>query len=272
MISSETLKKIFPNIEESEGFKSGATQGTFKVKVDGEYYVAKVGKLDMYLYLNVTPLLIERDILTPRIFEAGRYKDLDYVLMEYIDGINLSAKPVDDSTFENLSLMLRKIHTIKGKGYGKIRGRLMEGEYSSFSEYIQESFLKKVEFNKENLSYHLNRIEESLSENSETVFCHMDFSTNNILEREGELYLIDYGNEAGFNSPMMDIAKAIVNDSRYGEDVLNAYHTANDFDLDLLYSFIYIVGLRKIVSWKKREKNDRIGNLLEMFKDKVEFT
>jgi|GEM_PF-4086537 len=79
-----------------------------------------------------------------------------------------------------------------------------------------------------------------------------------------EIHDIDYGNEAGFNAPLMDIAKSIINDSRFGIKVYDAYYDVHKFDKEAMKSFLYIISLRKIVSWKKRGKEDRVGLLVKL--------
>lgn len=261
----EIINELYPNVEEIHDIDSGASKSTFKVKIDGEYYILKLNIPNKYLYQEISPLLKPLGILTPETVEIKIHNDMACMLMEYIDGGNLS-KDIKEDSFDRLALMMKAMHEIKGSGFGEIHPGTMEGEFKTFPEYINKQFLRKVDVAQEHLPYHYNIIEEYLEANPETVFCHMDFSSNNVLVRDDNYYLIDYGNEAGFNSPLMDIAKSIINDSRFGIKVYEAYDNVFKFDKKALESFLFIVALRKIVSWKKRGKDDRVGLLFDLFR------
>ena len=199
------------------------------------------------------------------LFKTGKFNHQSYVIMEYIEGTLLSEVPEEEIDFYLLGKLLREMHKIKGIGFGRVNKFGKVGHYMTFEAYVKKQFLDGKKHNENNLEEHLKKIKSYYKKSHKNiVFCHMDFSTHNIIERYGKYYVLDFGHEAGFNYNLFDIAKFVVNDFSYDkmEEILNGYGLCSE-ERKILRSFIYIVGIRKIASWKKRgflSKSEKFKN------------
>lgn len=266
MSITNAIKELFPETREIHTFTSGANENTFRLRMNGVYRVLKFD-IDSEIYETIVPRLNTLGVHTPEVYEIGKHNGRDYVLMEYLEGTKLNRDPRPE-TFTELGKIMKDLHKIKGSGFGKIQEDTsndgpVRGQFTDLSEYIKKKFLKNVTYELETVDHHLEKIARQY-EDCPSVFCHMDLSTSNTIARDGKIYMIDFGNDAGLNYGLFDVAKSIINDSRF-VTVYEGYKKSYGFDPVILESFVYIIGLRKIASWRRRGKGERVDLLKKLF-------
>lgn len=270
MFMEDLIKKIFKEDISVKKFSSGAEGTSFLVsfKNEGKSLVVKFD-IDLDIYINIVPELVGIGINIPDVLQLGKIENRSYVIMEYIPQRTMDEEGFNSEDIEEMGKILKQIHSIKGSGFGKIKKESLQGEYRKFSDYITNQFLDGKRYDRKKLERHLEIIDSYYSKNQEaTVFCHMDFSLSNTIKYNEKYYVIDFGNESGFNYFVFDLVKVFINDfqQNFKKDFLKGYGDL-DIDKDVLNSFVYIVGVRKIESWLRRGKDKKAELFKEFFRE-----
>ncbi len=194
-------------------------------------------------------------IKVPRVIEEGSIGDHYYIIMEYVNALTLSKTYNIDELLENniytkLGEMLKKMHSVKAKGYGMVVNNT--GEFKNFSAWIENSKITdKINYVKEHglLQDEHGSIDEAISliisriENEEeSVYGHNDFHIGNLFSTEP---FTVFDPIPLFCHPYSDVARSIIIASKMGlekvsEQFLNGYFRDENFDRQLLQAFIIL--------------------------------
>ncbi|MEN9622259.1 MAG: hypothetical protein RLZZ67_693 [Candidatus Parcubacteria bacterium] len=213
---------------------------------------------------------------TPHVFDSGYFKDLPYVLMEYMAVPTLSEtwsyrEMIENGTCLEMGRLLRKMHVPKGEGYGMVLDG--KGLHKTCREWIDgPDMQKRITYVQENNLlpdvWHLFPkvvdvfIAHAEKENHSS-FCHDDFGSSNIFATKP---LTIFDPNPRFNNRYTDVGRTIVNYVAKGlfpKEIVDGYFEKEACDEKVLYASIFLNVVMKLPRAQEKGLVDVIKNLQE---------
>ncbi len=217
------LKKHFSRtciIEKNiDGFKHDIY--LFKTKDNKEYILKIPKKIEKSKLPNeqyALEIWNKHGINVPKIkFCSKEYLIEDYIKGERLDIFLKKNKSNNlDEMYENLNNLIKKVHSIKGNGFGFLDENHI-GKFNSWEEFIIEDSINNLNKLKENniidtvtidkIRVFLNNLKENGSLDCDTPYLlHADLNPKNIIIKDNKkIYLID-GGDCIYGDPNYDLA------------------------------------------------------------------
>ncbi len=215
----------------------------------------------------------KQNVRVPAVYDEGELDGRPYTLMEYID-----VKAVDETRtreellasewFVVMGQTLRRLHEVKGSGYGKLDAE-GNGILGSLEEWLNEPESKERDAY---VRTHglidpaiLDAAREKLSayaDGAQTVLCHNDFSISNILDTNPPT-VFDPAPE--LNAPLVDLGKTIMNSAPFNdaviEQIIRGYESGDTaagiapmtVDRSVLFAAFIVTAVRNKIVKKHRD-------------------
>ena len=183
--------------------------------------------------------LLHDRVSVPAVLCAGR----NYVIQEFVHGKLGSKAPLtleeQNGVFAQLGSAIRRVHEIKGKGFGPVNTE-ERGSFDSWEDYMAEWYgtaraaLSDCDFVE---ASELNRLDRSIAKSTisirsqDAVLLHNDFHLGNIIVGIGRrITVIDFGSLA-FGPPEFDFVRFYITHgtSRLFKVLLASYKSAVDY-------------------------------------------
>ncbi len=217
----------------------------------------------------------EIGVKVPHVFKEGKLGMHSYLLMEYIDAPTLmdaeSQGLVKRDTASEQGKILRGMHAAKAAGYGRsFNGK---PEFDSFEEWLQSDIIKRrIKEVQESgilgdehgpIADVLDTLIEFTRKNPESVYCHFDFGSSNLLATE-PLTVIDP--HPLFNHGVIDIGRSMLLAASGGyakpaEKMKDTYYEGEAVDTSALQASIIFSAYWKAAYWHKIGKTKSIENV-----------
>lgn len=265
-----------------EFFQTGETGLVSILRTSEKQFVLKVllrpdGPQGEPEFLNAC---VSVGVSVPHVYEFGMLDGYPYMLMSFINAKSLDHSPeselLERNIFKKMGEVLRKMHQAKANGFGRAKEDGI-GEYETFSSWILKSpqiinhlsYTQKHNLLPEEIFGSIedakNILIEQVGTNTETVYCHWDFSPANVLDTDP---LTVFDPVTTYNHPYLDIARSIVQTIGLGfvspevsKQFLNGYFSDVELDKRFLYSAVLFISHTKMPYWHKRNETKILENL-----------
>lgn len=177
---------------------------------------------------------LESNILTPRILKIGQRKDNHpYMIMEYIEGKDGdSTQEYSEEIWNTLGKYASILHTIPVSGFGGDMGK--PGEFKdtwgrfldyNISQLTSEDKAISLGVYSQEESTKIKMILEGLKENDFKLgLSHYDLAPKNTrIDKQGKVYLIDWGSASVLPTPSLDIAEILDESLEDTSDMFKAF-------------------------------------------------
>lgn len=216
-------------------------------------------------------------VAVPHVIEAGTLSDRPYILMNYVDAKTLREnntyeQMVGKGTFIDMGRTLQKMHLAKATGFGRIvedvpqyaefKDWLENGPYRERIAYAQKYGLLGNEHGSTEEAFEA--LLAHVGENTESSYCHNDFSAYNILDTEP---MTVFDPSPSLNDGHIDLGRSIVIAVAHGkiteaaEQLKNGYFNGQPYDERALQASVLLNSYVKIAHWHKIGKTNMIQNL-----------
>lgn len=265
-----------------EFFQTGETGLVSIVRLPEQQFVLKVllrsdGPQGEPEFLNACEAV---GVSVPHVYEFGMLNEYPYILMSFINAKSLDhsleSELLERNIFKKMGEVLRKMHQAKAKGFGRAKEDGI-GEHKTFSSWLLESpqiinhlsYTQKHNLLPEEIFGSIeeakNILIEQVGTNTETVYCHWDFSPANVLDTDP---LTIFDPVATYNHPYLDIARSIVQTIGLGfvspevsKQFLDGYFSDSELSKRFLYATVLFVSHTKMPYWHKRDEVKILENL-----------
>ncbi len=224
-------------------------------------------------------------ISTPKVLSVGMYENTPYMIQEFIGGVHGTEAPNKTGLWKTLGEYAKIIHSMPTKGFGDHMDMQFPGKFDSnrkdLSEYLKynidelndKDILLKMDILTLRQSEKIKAMLESLKDESFTFgLNHGDLSLKNIIDKNGQVFLFDWGSSEVHIIPHFDFMEALQTSFKFKfEDrdfvaFINAYgFSENQFmeikpTIDILFLLRAIDKLRWAI--EKNHKADHFINIL----------
>jgi aminoglycoside phosphotransferase (APT) family kinase protein len=254
----------------------------YEVKIvitDKGKYVLKVPHKEKNKILKevvATHLCKKKGVPVPQVL----YYNNNFLIEENIEGKDLdgvkTSKKIFSKIYYDMGKILRKMHSIKGKGFGSVQGTTLNGEYSSQKQYIESFIYKEIEKLERTKYYDSKYIlkikqhyekEAHLLNTKESVLLHSDMWNDNIMIKDNKILgIIDFG-DLCVGPPMQEFAVIYAgNYNTYKFDKILEGYGKHDMRQIEFYGFCWMIWL--LASKIERKKfNKEFYDMKEKFEN-----
>jgi len=219
-------------------------------------------------------------VKVPHIFDEGKIGEHFYIIMEYVEAQLLSQKYtpdklIENKTYKDMGVILRKMHQVKSVGYSNIVNDKIDTEYSNITDWLagdtrtneqiayvrEHKILNDIDHG--SIEDVLGVIISNVGSEQETVYCHNDFHNGNIFATEP---LTVFDPWPCFHHPYMDIGRSVFFAIRAGgyeagSKFTEGYFDGEEYDHKLLQAFVTLNIWIKIPHMHKRGEIEDIKAL-----------
>ncbi|MEI6660330.1 MAG: aminoglycoside phosphotransferase family protein [bacterium] len=226
------------------------------------------------LFLNAWE---EAGVKVPHVYDSGRIGEHSHTLMEFIDAPILSdtesrRELIERRKFFEMGQALRKMHTTRASGYGKVSSG--SPEFATFREWINSKDMEKrgVQIREHNLlteeelALYGKAVEvmtEYVASHPESTYCHDDFGTSNIFDTEP---ITVFDPSPRFNNNYIDVGRALLNqlDKEMAFDqIIEGYFGTDEYDHKVLFASIFISIYIKLPYAHQTKSTSRIKGYMD---------
>jgi len=182
-----------------------------------------------------------------QLIQIGILKGRHYFITSYIQG-KIPSK-LSGVLLSKIFLVLRKVHTINARGAGHVYPDFLKGNCANWKLFIENTLsnLKDTKFQSElfQLNQMYNELKSILQHREAHSLLHGDLNKNNIIIKDGKIYLLDWEN-ALIGDSLADYA---ILDNFFELNILNRSHwLSTESSLITFYKRFFLI---KEIDYKK---------------------